>query len=295
MKTIISILISVVILLIGHSANAETLIIGGKNFTENQLLARMSTILLNQAGITTKDRFNVLTKDLRPALINGKVHLYWEYTGTAISIHLKQYAPNALPTDAEKLYTLVRQLDAEHNQVLWLNRSTLNNSFVLAVPKALAEERNLWKLSDLKNHPDLIYAAHAYFPNRHDGMRRMFAHYGHKYHRNKVIIRGHDAIPAALKRGLVQVGMLYGTDAFKIDLNLVELKDDKGFFPKYNAAPTLLQSTAKRFPILVEVLNQIGPWIDHETMTKLNFEVDVKKRSIDEVAMEFLQSKGVQL
>jgi osmoprotectant transport system substrate-binding protein len=88
------------------------------------------------------------------------------------------------------------------------------------------------------------------------------------------------------------------TDAFATDGPLMKyklkvLKDDKGFFPPYYAAPIVRNDTLEAHPELEEVLNMMAGLLDDAKMTELNYKVDVEGQEIEAVAKEFLQAEGL--
>src|SRR5512133_278584 len=66
------------------AAGAQTLVVGGKNFAEQQIMAEMTTQLLKAKGFTVDKRAGLGTAPLRQAQEAGQVDLYWEYTGTSL-------------------------------------------------------------------------------------------------------------------------------------------------------------------------------------------------------------------
>ena len=71
---------------------------------------------------------------------------------------------------------------------------------------------------------------------------------------------------------------------------LQPLRDDRGFFPPYQAAPVVRTEVLEAHPELRQVLELLGGRLDDATMHRLNFEVDEKKRRPSDVAHEFLES-----
>src|SRR5437764_676210 len=65
-------------------AQARTIVVGGKNFTEQLIMAAMTTALLRAHGMQVDTRAGMGSTVLRSAQENGQVHLYWEYTGTSL-------------------------------------------------------------------------------------------------------------------------------------------------------------------------------------------------------------------
>lgn len=130
--------------LLSGAALAQTLVVGGKNFTEQQLMAEMTTQLLKAKGFTVDKRAGLGTAPLRQAQENGQVDVYWEYTGTSLITFNKV----ADKLDAAATYAKVKELDAAKGLV-WLNPSKANNTYALAMRKADALSKGIASLSDL--------------------------------------------------------------------------------------------------------------------------------------------------
>ena len=71
------------------------------------------------------------------------------------------------------------------------------------------------------------------------------------------------------------------------------LEDDRNFFPDYNGAFLLREDTPERFPGLEETLGLLAGQISNEDMVEMTYQVDVEKRTVDDVAKEFLVSRGL--
>ncbi|NIU58930.1 MAG: hypothetical protein GWN67_21870 [Phycisphaerae bacterium] len=97
----------------------------------------------------------------------------------------------------------------------------------------------------------------------------------------------------AIADGAVDVIDGFATDGRIPAYDLVVLKDDKGFFPPYYAAPLIRKETLEKYPQLESILNQLAGKISDETMQNLNFQVDDRGRKAENVAREFLISNGL--
>ncbi|CAM3935856.1 osmoprotectant transport system permease protein [Pedobacter westerhofensis] len=83
----------------------------------------------------------------------------------------------------------------------------------------------------------------------------------------------------------------YSTDGRLKAYDLITLKDDKGIFPPYYAAPVIRNEVLTKYPELEAVLNQLSGSINDSIMTALNYKVDQLKQSPEQVAMDFMVSK----
>src|SRR3954463_8188033 len=151
------------------SAAAQTIVVGGKNFTEQQIMAEMTTQLLAAKGFKIDKRAGLGTAPLRQALENGQIDLYWEYTGTSLITFNK--VTDKL--DSAATYARVKELDGAKGLV-WLNPSKANNTYALAMRKADAAAKGIKSLSDLaakvKAGPALKFGCNAEFYARPDGL-----------------------------------------------------------------------------------------------------------------------------
>src|SRR4028119_2158457 len=150
------------------SASAQTIVVGGKNFTEQQIMAEMTSQLLQAKGIKTDKRAGLGTAPLRQAQEAGQIDVYWEYTGTSLITFNK--VTDKL--DAPATYAKVKELDAAKGLV-WLDPSKANNTYALAMRKADADAKGIKSISDLgariKSGQPLKLASNAEWYARPDG------------------------------------------------------------------------------------------------------------------------------
>src|SRR5690606_4079178 len=116
------------------SANSEggggdskgKLTIGGKDFTEQQILSKVTSIYLKESGFDVEEASNMGSAVVRSALENGQIDIYWEYTGTGLVVYQKQ----EVETDPDKAYEKVKENDKK-NGVTWLNKANFNNTYAI--------------------------------------------------------------------------------------------------------------------------------------------------------------------
>ena len=273
-------------------AAAQTLVVGGKNFTEQQLMAEMTTQLLGTKGFKIDKRAGLGTAPLRQALEAGQVDLYWEYTGTSLITFNKV----SEKLDAAATYAKVKELDGAKGLV-WLNPSKANNTYALAMRKADASAKGIKSLSELaakvKGGSALKFGCNAEFYARPDGLAPMQKAYDFEFGRENVVRMDTGLVYAALKDAQVDVGLVFATDGRIPAFDFVVLADDKGFFPSYALTPVVRKDTLDKNPKLADLLNGLSAKLDDATMAKLNATVDVEKKTIEEVSSTFLRSQGL--
>jgi osmoprotectant transport system substrate-binding protein len=273
------------------TASAQTIVVGGKNFTEQQLLAEMTTQLLKAKGFNVDKRAGLGSAPLRQAQEAGQVDVYWEYTGTSLITYNKVTDK----MDADATYKKVKELDAAKGLV-WLNPSKANNTYALAMRKVDASEKGIKSLSDLaakmKSGANLKLASNAEFYARPDGLAPLQKTYDFEFGRENVVRMDTGLVYQALRDKQVDVGLVFATDGRIPAFDFVVLNDDKGFFPSYALTPVVRKETLDKHPKLGEHLNALSEKLDDATMAKLNASIDVDKKTVEEVASSFLKSQG---
>jgi len=226
-----------------QTASAASLVVGGKGFTEQLVLAEITGQYLTAKGYTVKLKTGMGTSLLRGALENKQVDLYWEYTGTAfLTFHKNKFQNQS----GEEIYKAVKAKDAENN-IVWLNASAANNTYALAVRQSDAESKGLKSLEDLAakvNAGDkLKLGCNIEFYKRDDGLKPLQKAYGFEFPRSAIKRMETGLVYKALKDGNVDVGLVFATDGRIPAFNFVVLKDTKNYFPAYAITPTVNKET----------------------------------------------------
>ncbi len=68
------------------------------------------------------------------------------------------------------------------------------------------------------------------------------------------------------------------------------MKDDKNYFPNYEAGIVIRQEVLTKYPKLEKLLIELKGKISTEKMQELNYEVEINQKSPAEVAAAFLQN-----
>lgn len=271
---------------------AQEIVVGGKNFTEQLLLAEMTEQLLNAEGFDVDKRDGLGSTVLREAQLNGQVDLYWEYTGTS----LVTYHNVEEKLGSEETLERVRELDAEQG-LTWLEPSDANNTYALAVKNGDEATADLQTLSDLAalftEGEGVDIAVNAEFTRRPDGLPGLEEVYGFDVGRRNLKSMESGLTYQALNEGEVEVALVFATDGRVQAFDFRLLEDDEGFFPDYAIAPVVRTETLEANPGLEEPLAELAGAIDDATMQRLNAEVDVEKRTVEEVAETFLTEQGL--
>ncbi len=106
-----------------------------------------------------------------------------------------------------------------------------------------------------------------------------------------------DGSPRSMDLGLLyqalrqkQVDMVAGnaTDGLISAMGLTVLRDDKGYFPPYEAALVARAAAFEAHPGLREAVAALSGKFTTEAMRKMNYQVDGEHRPVRDVAREFL-------
>ena len=271
---------------------AQAVVVGGKNFTEQQIMAAMTSQLLQAKGFKPEVKAGMGSAVLRQAQESGQVDVYWEYTGTSLITYNKV----SEKMSAADTYKKVKELDAAKGLV-WLNPSKANNTYSLAMNSDDAKKLGISSISDLakmvKDGGKQTFASNAEFYAREDGLKPMEKAYGFEFPRDNVKRMDTGLVYQALKEKQVDVGLVFATDGRIPAFNFVVLKDDKGFFPAYALTPVVTKKFLDANPKVADILNSLSAKLDDATMAHLNATVDVDKKTVEEVSQTFLKQQGL--
>jgi len=292
LKKLASVATLAVTMAFGSVAAAETIVVGGKNFTEQQLLTSMTAQYLRGKGYDVDNRAGMGSAVLRSAQENGQVDVYWEYTGTGLIV----YNNVKEKLGRQEGYEKVRELDMKKGLV-WLNPSDANNTYALAMQASKAKAMGIETLSDMaaavNEGKELVLASNAEWYARDDGFRPFAKAYDFKLPRNQIKRMDSGLTYTALKEGEVDIALVFATDGRIPAFDFVLLKDDRNFFPDYAITPVVRQDTLDNNPELDEQLNALSGLLDNEVMSRLNAEIDVEKEDIEKVARRFLEQNDL--
>jgi osmoprotectant transport system substrate-binding protein len=264
--------------------------IGAKDFSEQYILGNMVSILLNENGADTDYSTIVGSANVRTALEADEFLGYWEYTGTSWLAYNEQSAPVA---GVQAQYDAVVELDAAKG-IAWLNGAAVNNTYAFAIRSEKAAELGVSSLSDLAALPaeELTFCIESEFAARPDGWEGVKAAYGLDAATTVTLDTG--AIYAATDEGKeCNFGEVFATDGRIAGFDLLVLADDKEFFPVYQVAFTLKQSTLEAYPALADIINELTALLTDQVMQGLNAKADIDGIDPAQIAEDFLRENGL--
>ncbi|MES2871042.1 MAG: glycine betaine ABC transporter substrate-binding protein [Pseudomonadota bacterium] len=289
----ISFLLGCILLCAGivQAAEKPLIRIGARVFTEQTLLAEITSQYLNSKGYNAKVTGGLGSSLARSAHESGQLDMVWEYTG----VSLVAYNHVTEKLDSQQSYDRVKELDAKKG-LIWLHPSTFSNTYALALPQNVAQEfPDINSISDLNKalrdpaNKRALVALDTEFANRSDGLLGMVKLYDMNLTRKNIRQMDAGLVYTALKNGQVFAGLVYTTDGRLSAFNLKLLNDDMHYFPDYTAAPVVSKSYLDAHPDLAGLLKPLADLFDDETMRQLNARVDVNHESPSTVAADFLR------
>jgi osmoprotectant transport system permease protein len=239
------------------AAPLQAATVGSKKFTEGVILGEVARLALDRAGVPATHRRELGgSRILWDALRAGEIDVYPDYTGT---LRFEIFAAQRLANDAALPAAL-----AQHG--LALSRPIgFSNGYALAMRADVARRLGVATIGDLARHPELAIGLSNEFVDRQDGWPTLSKAYGLQ----ALKVRGidHDLAYRALATGQIAVTDAYTTDAEIATYNLVVLRDDRGFFPRYDGVFVYRAGLPLR---AIAALNGIAGILDEEKMRDLN-------------------------
>jgi len=280
---LIAVVLAASLCLLPAGAAAETpvrITVGSKVFTESVILGEMLRLLAHQAGADALHQRQLGgTRVLWNALLGGEIDAYPEYTGTLMHEILVGEKPETPAALKQALAARGLQITAPLG---------FNNTYAIGVKETLARRLGLKRISDLREHPDLVMGFGNEFMDRADGWPGLRK----RYRLPQRDVRGldHDLAYRGIASGTLDVTDLYTTDAEIAYYKLRALEDDLHFFPVYNAVILFRADLPQRAPEVVAMFRRLAGRIDASTMSAMNARVKLQGQPESEVAAAFLRN-----
>ena len=274
-------------------SRANRIVIGSKNFTEQLVLGELfAQQIENKTHLPVERRFYLAgTFICQQAMLGGRIDIYPEYTGTALTAVLKQQPSG----DREKVYQAVKEEYANRFNFEVGSPLGFNNTFAIEIRGDDARRLGLKSISQAAAYAPQWRAGFGYeFMERPDGYKGLAAAYGLRF----------AEAPRIMDLGLLaralqskQVDLVAGnmTDGLIPVLDLAVLEDDKHYFPPYEAVPIIRRQMLEHHPEVENAINELAGKISDDEMRRLNYAVDGQHRDATEVVREFLKGKMAPL
>ena len=267
-------------------SRANRIVVGSKNFTEQLVIGELiAQQIENKTHLPVERRFYLAgTYICHQAILAGRIDIYPEYTGTALTAVLKE-------KPGPDRWQVYQQVKTEYQSRFGLSVAAplgFDDTFAIEVRGEDARRLGLKTISQSATYTPKWRAGFGYeFMERPDGYKGWVATYGmHFAEPPRVMDLG--LIDRALQNK--QVDLIAGnmTDGLIPALDLFVLEDDRHYFPPYEAVPVIRSETLVQHPQLAEAMSELAGKISDQQMRTLNYAVDGEHRDAKEVVREFL-------
>jgi len=272
---------------VGCGRHANLIVIGSKNFTEQLLLGELfAQVIEAHTHLQVERRFYLAgTFICQQAILAGRIDIYPEYTGTALTAVLKDQPGG----DKQEVYRRVKQSYEEKFGLTVGPPLGFDDTFAMIIRGEDARRLKLKTLSQAAAFTPQWRAGFGYeFMERPDGYKGLVASYGLRFaEAPRIMDLG--LITRALKERQVDLIAGNNTDGLIPALDLFVLEDDHHYFPPYEAVAIMRQEMLKNHPDVGAALNLLPGAISDDDMRRMNYEVDGQRRDPTVVVKEFLQ------
>lgn len=288
----IAVAVGFTLTMLGTTADARTLVVGGKAFTEQYVMAEITKQLLEREGFQAQTKVGFATDKIREAQLAGELDITWDYTWSGYAFH------HGLPgrPNVDEVMRRLRLVD-EPQGLVWLDRSSVNNTYGLAVNLDWAAENCVHSLDDLANlvrsGANIRLASDQECHKREDCLLGVYKAYNFTLPEKNISVMNVAETFEALRERKADVGVVYMTEGKIPAYDLEVLNDPKVVFAEYYLVPVVRKATLAEFPKLKAILDKIVKAMDQATQQDLHYRIDVVGQPVNEVATYFIASKGL--
>lgn len=270
---------------------ADSVRIASLNTTESQVLANIiSELIKHETNYQTEIVDNLGSAPLmHQALVRNDADIQAaSYTGTELTTNL-----NLPPTkNAKKAsQTVRREVKQRYDQTDFPSYG-YENLFAFMVTQKDAKKYKLETVSDLSKVADKFkFGVDSNWINRKGDGYQAFQQYYHMSFAQAYPMQI-GLVYSALASGKMNVVLGYSTDGRVDSYHLKQLKDNRHFFPPYEASMIVNNSLLRKHPELKPLLHRLDGKIDVHTMRSLNYQVDDQLLEPKVVAQKFLKKNN---
>ncbi len=270
-------------------SRATRIVVGSKNFTEQLILGEIiAQQIESKTHLPVERRFYLAGSYIcHQAILGGRIDVYPEYTGTALTAILKQTPQGA----GEEVYERVKSEYAQRFHLAVGAPFGFNDTFAIEIRGEDARRLGLKTISQAAAYTPQWRAGFGYeFMERPDGYKGLAATYSLRFAAPPRIM-DLGLLARALKDKQIDLAAGNTTDGLIPALDLFVLEDDRHYFPPYEAVPIIRDQILTRHPEVKAALDQLGGKISDDDMRQLNYAVDGQHHDVKQVVREFLRKR----
>ncbi len=172
-----------------------------------------------------------------------------------------------------------------------LSPAPAQNQNTIVVTEALATAHGLQAVSDLAPlAAELAFGGPAECPERYFCLGGLSTRYGLEFS-SFTPMPNSEVVAAGLLSEVIDVGLLFSTDAVLVDPRLIVLRDDEGLQPAENIVPVVRNDALLRWgPDMAAVLDAVSARLDTGSLVRLNAEMAAPGETAASVAGRWLRS-----
>ena len=268
--------------------SSGAIVVGSKNFTEQVILGELvAQTIERETGLPVQRRLNLGgTLICDRALATGDIDVYVEYTGTALTAVFHQ----PVTTNSHTVFTDVREQYARTGRTL-LPPLGFDNTFAILVRGQDARSLGLRTIDDAVKVTPRWRAGFGYeFLERPDGYPGLAKAYGLRFN-GEPHVMDLTLSYRALSSGQVDLIAGDATAGLISALDLVQLDDNRHYFPPYDAAPVARAQTLLKYPQVRTALERLGGRVTASDMRRMNYAADAEHKDVAQIVSAFLASR----
>ena len=285
----VSCLLCIIFLVSCSPSHSDRIVVGSKNFTESFILGELiAQQIESHTHLKVERRFYLAgTYICQQAMLAGRIDIYPEYTGTALTTILKQ----GISGNSKDVYGRVKT-EYERRFGFTIGPSFgFNDTFAMEIRGEDARRLKVQTLSQAAQFAPRWRAGFGYeFMERPDGYRGLVSTYGLQFaEQPRIMDLG--LLARALKERQIDFAAGNATDGLIPALDLFVLEDDRHYFPPYEAVPVIRKQVLEQHPEIERVLDELSGKISDAEMQKMNYLAGAQHRDTQDVVREFLRAK----
>ena len=292
MKKLLSTLLLTTVLLSCGPPRTDRIVIGSKNFTEQLILGEIfAQHIENKTHLKVDRRFYLAgTYICHQSILAGRIDIYPEYTGTALTAILKQPPKGT----KQEVYNEIKSEYAKHFKLAIGQPLGFNDTFAMQIRGEDARKLNIRTISEAAKYSPLWHAGFGYeFMERPDGYKGLAQTYNlHFAEEPRIMDLG--LLARSLKEKRVDITAGNSTDGLIYAFDFYVLEDDRHYFPPYEAVPVMREQMLNKHPEVKQIVDELTGKITEEDMRQLNYAIDGQHRNVTEIVSEFLKKKNLK-
>jgi len=292
MKKLLSTVLLTTVLLSCGPPRTDRIVIGTKNFTEQLVLGEIfAQQIENKTHLKVERRFYLAgTYICHQSILAGRIDIYPEYTGTALTAILKQPPKGT----KEEVYNEIKSEYAKHFNLAIGQPLGFNDTFAMQIRGEDARRLNIKTISEAAKYSPLWHAGFGYeFMERPDGYKGLAQTYNlHFAEQPRIMDLG--LLARSLKEKQVDITAGNSTDGLIYAFDFYVLEDDRHYFPPYEAVPVMREQMLNKHPEVKQIVDELTGKITEEDMRQLNYAIDGQHRNVTEIVSEFLKKKNLK-